>query len=187
MRVSRHGADVKTMPARIPAHLGAILALTLSLGLAGCYNELDWREVASTQGRYRIVMPAKPQEQTRTLNSAAGAVPMTMISARAANWMFGVAYADYPGGDAQQHIDAQRDALVRNISGHVTSEKIETTGGMSTRVLTAEGRTGETIVILRARFVADGARLYQIAAVGARGGVPETELDTFFSSFKLQN
>jgi hypothetical protein len=163
------------------------LVLALSLSLAACYSDLDWRDAPSTQGRYRIVMPARPQEQTRTLNTAAGAVPMSMVSARAAEWMFGVAYVDYPGGNAQKYIDAQRDALLRNISGNITSEKTEIIAGRPGRVLTAEGRNGESVVVLRARFVADRARLYQIAAVGAKGGVADTELDTFFSSFKLQN
>jgi glucose/arabinose dehydrogenase len=159
-------------------------ALAACLALAGCYNDLDWREVPSTQGRYRIALPAKPFEQTRTLNSAAGAVSMTMVSAPAADWLFGVAWTDYPAGsDMRKNIDEQRDALLRNISGRTISENAGTSG----RMLTAEGRSGEVIVALRARFVADGRRVYQIAAVGPKGGVPETELDTFFGSFKLQN
>lgn len=162
------------------------LACGLCLALAGCYSELDWREVASSQGKFRVALPAKAQEQTRTLAGASGATSMTMVSAQAAEWTFGVAYADYPGGAAAQ-IDVQRDALLRNISGRIVSEKTETGGGRSSRVLAAEGRKGGTVVLLRARFVADGTRLYQIAAVGPTGGVPDTELDTFFSSFKLQN
>jgi hypothetical protein len=180
MRASRHRFDVAARS------LIAGLAGGLVLLLAGCYSELDWREVPSPQGRFRITLPAKAQEQTRTLGGVAGAATMTMVSAQAAQWTFGVAYADYAGG-AQAQIDTQRDALLRNISGIVTSEQTETSGGINSRVIAAEGRKGDTVVVLRARFVTDGARLYQIAAVGPRGGVPETELDTFFSSFKLQN
>jgi hypothetical protein len=182
MRASRHQLHGA---ARV---LLAGLAGGFFLLLHGCYSELDWREVPSPQGRFRITLPAKAQEQTRTLGGVSGAQTMTMISAQAAQWTFGVAYADYPGG-AQAQIDTQRDALLRNISGIVTSEQTETSGGGNShsRVIAAEGRKGDTVVVLRARFVADGPRLYQIAAVGPRGGVPETELDTFFSSFKLQN
>ncbi len=162
-----------------------VAGLATCLALAGCYGDLDWREVASGEGRYRITLPAKAQQTTRTLNSAAGAVSMTLQSARAADWLFGVAYTDYPrGSDVQKNIDEQRDALLRNISGRITSEK---TGAAGSRELLAEGRNGDAVLMLRARFVTEGTRLYQIAAVGARGGVAETELDTFFSSFKLQN
>ncbi|MSQ73937.1 MAG: hypothetical protein EXR27_22110 [Betaproteobacteria bacterium] len=165
-----------------------VVTMLACLTLTACYNELDWREAPSAQGRYSITLPARPQEQTRSLNSAAGAVPMTMVSAQAADWVFGVAYADYPAAvDANAHIDEQRDALLRNISGRVTNEKIANIGGKSGRLLTAEGHKGDSPVVLHARFVADGSRLYQIAAAGTKGGVPETELDTFLDSFKLLN
>lgn len=173
---------------RVTWGVAAAITAFACLALAGCYNELDWREVRSEQGRYRITLPAKPLEQTRTLNSAAGAVTMTMVSAQAADWLFGVGYADYPAGvDAERHIDEQRDALLRNISGRISSEKAVRIGGKTGRLLTAEGRSGDRLVALHARFVVDGPRLYQIAAVGSKGGVSATELDTFLDSFKLQN
>lgn len=170
----------------VTAAATALACLTLTL--AGCYSELDWREVPSAQGRYSITLPAKPQEHTRTLNSSAGEVSMTMASAQAAGWVFGVGYADYPSGtDADKHIDEQRDALLRNISGRVTVEKPLGVGGRPGRMILAEGRRGDSVMVLHVRFVTDGRRLYQIAAVGNQGGVAETELDTFLDSFKLQN
>ncbi|MEI6301091.1 MAG: hypothetical protein WCR74_06570 [Betaproteobacteria bacterium] len=170
------------------AAVTALACLTLTLTLAACYAELDWREVPSAQGRYSITLPAKPQEHTRTLNSSAGEVSMTMASAQAAGWVFGVGYADYPSGtNTDKHIDEQRDALLRNISGRITDEKALSVGGRPGRLVTAEGRRGDGVVVLQVRFVSDGPRLYQIAAVGNQGGVAETELDTFLDSFKLQN
>ncbi len=162
-----------------------VILVLVTLSLCDCYSELDWREIASEQGRYRITLPSKPHEETRTLNGAAGAVKMTMTSAKAADWLFAVAYVDYPAGaDLQFHLDEQRDALLRNISGHIIRQSVAGAGG---RILAAEGLSGETILDLRARFVIDGNRLYQIAAIGSKGSIPATELDTFLDSFKLQN
>jgi hypothetical protein len=166
------------------AAVTALACLTLN----ACYSELDWREVPSAQGRYSIALPARPQEHTRTLNSSAGEVSMTMASAQAAGWIFGVGYADYPSGtDAGKHIDEQRDALLRNISGRITAETPLGVGGRPGRMVSAEGRRGDSVMVLQVRFVSDGRRLYQIAAVGDKGGIAQTELDTFLDSFKLQN
>ena len=155
------------------------------LALSACYSELDWREVTSVQGRYRITMPAKPQEEIRTLKHATGSVKMTMTAARAADWMFGVSYADFPAGvDIQKQRDEQRDAVLRNISGRIIKQS---QGRPGTSALIAEGRRGDIKLDLRARFIVDGQRLYQIAAIGTKGSVPDTEVDTFLDSFKLQN
>ena len=168
--------------------LAATTATLACLALGACYNELDWREVASTQGRFRITLPAKPHEQTRTLDTAAGTLSMAMVSARAGEWLYGVGYADYPaGGELQGRIDAQRDALLRNIAGRIITQKTASLDGRVDRVVIAEGRNGDHEIALHARFVADGLRLYQIVAIGRKGGVSDTELDTFLDSFKIQN
>ncbi len=162
----------------------SIIVFTTVL-LCACYNELDWREFSSATGRYRVTLPSKSHEETRTLTGTTGAVTMTMNTAKAADWVFAVAYADYPGSaDLRSNVTEQRDALLRNTSGRIVRQSISTDGVLT---LVAEGRKGETIIELHARFIIDGKRLYQIAAVGSKGAVPETELDTFLDSFKLQH
>ena len=46
-------------------------------------------------------------------------------------------------------------------------------------------RAGAEGVLLKARFVVVGSRLYQIAYVGARDGVAMADVDMFLTSFKL--
>ncbi len=55
------------------------------------------------------------------------------------------------------------------------------------RQIYAEGRAGAERVLLKARFVVVGNRLYQIAYAGAKDGVAMADVDMFLSSFKLLN
>ncbi len=113
---------------------------------------------------------------------------MHMTAAEAMGWQFGVARADYPAAAAREPerlIDAQRDALLRNTSGHVLAEKSAPLNGRPGRLVAAEVESGNTAVTLNARFVVDGVRLYQIATTGAKGGVDQAGVDTILESFKL--
>ena len=166
-------------------------ALCLALvcaALAACSPELDWRETSSAQGRFAVLLPGKPYEAARKVSTTAGEVEMHMTAAQAAGWQFGVVWADYPAsaaGEPEQLIDAQRDALLRNTAAKVIAEKSTPLDGRPGRLLTAEGRNGDTAVTLHARFVVDGVRLYQVAATGAKGGVDQNGIETFLDSFKL--
>ena len=167
------------------------LALALALAcaaLAACSLALDWRETASADGRFSVLLPGKPHEAARTLSTTTGAVDMHMRAAEAAGWQFGVAWADYPAAAArepQRLIDAQRDALLRNTQARVIADQPAPLDGRPGRLVTAEGSNGNSVVTLQARFIVDGARLYQIAATGAKGGVDQAGIDTFLDSFKL--
>ena len=154
----------------------------------GCYPALDWREVASAEGRYAVMLPGKPREAARRVVTAAGAVDMHMTAAGAADWQFGVAWADYPEAavrEPERLIDTQRDALLRNSAGKVLSEKPAPVNGRPGRLVVAEGKSGDAVIALHARFLLDGARLYQVAATGARGGVDASGIETFLDSFRL--
>lgn len=166
----------------------AIVAWFVALSLSGCYPELDWREISSAEGRFAVLLPGKPREAARSLNTAAGEVDMHMTATEAMGWQFGVAWADFPAAavrEPERLIDAQRDALLRNTAGRVLAEKPAPLGSRHGRLVVAEGRAGDTAVALHARFVVDGVRLYQVAATGAKGGVDQTGIETFLDSFKL--
>ena len=162
--------------------------LALALLLCSCYLELDWREYASVEGRYAVLLPGKPREEARSVGTNLGTVTMHMTAASAADWRFGVAWADYPEAAAREPerlIDTQRDALLRNIAGRVLAEKPAPLNGRPGRLVAAEGKSGDAVIALHARFVLDGTRLYQVAATGARGGVDQAGIETFLASFTL--
>jgi len=167
------------------------LVLTCAvLALAACALELDWRELSVPQGGFAVLLPGKASREARTLNTTVGAVTMTMYAFSLKRGTMAVAYADYPAGalageHGREQLDAERDALLRNIGASSHSEEQVLVGGLPGRQIYAEGRTGTRSALLKARFVVAGNRLYQIAYVGARGAVAMADIDMFLSSFRL--
>lgn len=161
-----------------------------ALALAACTPELDWRDVSPPEGRFSVLLPCKPQRESRMLDTAAGAQTMTQYACSLRTGTMGAAYTDAPtaapGAAAMRaQVDAARDALLRNVGARAHSEEEVGVGGMPGRQVYAEGRAGAQELVLKARFVVAGARLYQIAYVGARGGLAMAEVDLFLTSFKL--
>ena len=166
---------------------GALALLVACAALAGCTPELDWRELSVPEGRFAVLLPGKAQREARTLNTAAGALTMTMYACSLKQGSMGVAYTDYPAAalaadQGRAQLDAARDALLRNIGGSVRSEQEMMIEGFPGRQVYAEGRAGAR---LKARFVAAGDRLYQIAYIGERDGLAMADIDMFLTSFKL--
>jgi hypothetical protein len=154
------------------------VSLLIALLAFACSLELDWRELKSTEGGFAALMPAKPRYEARVLGGAP-TVTMHLWSARAANSVFGVGYADYPAVDAAT-LDSTRDALAKNIGGRVLEERPLVQNGFSGREFVAE--SGATR--LRARLLVSGTRLYQLAVLGEPNAVAAADVDLFLSSFQ---
>ena len=159
------------MRSRAVSILAALLAFA-------CSPELDWRELKSSDGAFAAWMPAKPRHEVRTLPGAP-AVALHLWSARAADSVFAVGYADYPAVDART-LDSTRDTLVKNIGGQALEEKPLAQAGLAGREIVAE--SGETR--LTARLLVSGARLYQVAVLGRKDAVAPADIDLFLSSFQ---
>ena len=169
---------------------GALILIVACTALAACTPELDWRELSVPEGRFAVLLPGKARSEARTLNTASGAVVMTMHACSLKHGTMAVAYTDFPPAvlaaeGAREQVNAARDILLRNISGSVRSEEDLIIDGFSGRQIYAEGRAGPDNAILKARFVVVGSRLYQIAYVGAGDGAPMADIDMFLTSFKL--
>jgi hypothetical protein len=165
--------------------LSLVLVLVCT-ALAGCAPELDWRELSVPEGRFAVLLPGRALRESRTLNTPAGALTMTMYAFSLKQGTMGVAYTDYPAAafaaeHGRKQLDAARDALLRNIAGSARSEEDISIDGFPGRQVYAEGRAG----VLKARFVVAGNRLYQIAYVGAKDGVDMADVDMFLTSFRL--
>jgi hypothetical protein len=161
-----------------------------ALVLAGCAPELDWRELSVPEGGFAVLLPGKARAEARTLDTTAGALTMTMYAVSLKQGTMAVAYTDYPaaalaGEHGREQLNAERDALLRNIGAAAHSEEEIVIGGLPGRQVYAEGRTGARGVLLKARFVVVGNRLYQIAYVGEHGGLATADIDMFLTSFKL--
>lgn len=168
---------------------GLVSALVLAcVLLAGCAPELDWRELSMPEGRFAVLLPGKPRRESRQFNDGFGMVTMTMHACSLAQGTMGVSYTDYPAGATALTLrrDAARDALLRNISGNLLQEEAVGVDGHPGRQIHAEGRRGTDRIVLRARFVLVGDRLYQVAYVGVKDSLPAEDIDMFLNSFRLR-
>ncbi len=170
--------------AAVAPHLRrAALALLCAL-LAACSPELDWRELASTEGRFSVLLPGKARRETRAVEMAAGLRSVTLFAYSQKDWSMGVAYWDYPDAAAPgTELDAARDALLRKLRGALRYDKRIAVAGRAGREVYAESAAGD--LMLQARFVAVDKRAYQIAYFGAKNALAPADIDMLFSSFKL--
>ncbi|GAB4479242.1 MAG: hypothetical protein OHK0044_26620 [Burkholderiaceae bacterium] len=174
------------------------LALTTAL-LAACSPRFDWREVRSADGGFAVLLPDRPQTVARDIDFAGGRIPMTMTSTGVGPTMFAVGVARLPAQSiadpaaVERAVAYFREALLRNIGGHVTAARpvpLAAAGGRSLRAaesvvargqIGADGRAAQ----LAARFYVADDRFYQVVALGAEGELSDDVLETFFSSFRL--
>ena len=62
-----------------------LLALSVLL-LAGCYADLDWRKLASEEGRFQVLMPARSQSASRSIGAGATMTLWTASARDAWRW-----------------------------------------------------------------------------------------------------
>lgn len=175
--------------------LSLILATVLaSVVLSACSPKFDWRDYRSGDAPYAVLFPAKPATHTRTINLDGEQVKMTMAAAEIDGVMFAVGSAQLPDpAKAQLAAVAMKSALVRNISGTVTSDKVTATSsgngslkGQQTilEVEATGAQKGESMRLI-GRFIAKDTRIYQVIVVGREKHMETEAVDTFLSSFKL--
>jgi hypothetical protein len=163
-----------------------VLAVAALAFLAACYPELDWREFTWPQGRFSVLLPGRPAHGWREVALAGRAVRMDMVSVQIKGLAFGVAYADLPAdADPMRVINESRDALIRNISGRITTEHAVEIDGARGIEFEAEGATQEARMRLAARILVGAGRFYQIVFVGREERAAAVDTALFLGSFKL--
>ncbi len=159
-------------------------ALVLTLVLAGCYAEFDWREVRPNDASFTVSLPGRPAYENRALAGEHAGLSMHLWSAKVGDTVFAAGYVDSPAADARL-VDGLRDALVKNIGGRIAAEREVRSGSLIGRETIAGGIAGDAPMELRLRLYAAGGRVYQVAALGRKGAVPAAEMENFFDSFRL--
>jgi hypothetical protein len=180
-------------------NFSAVLKVTLvatALMLTACSPKYDWREVRSSDAPYAVALPSKPTTLSRQIDLNGVPVTMTMTASAVDGVTFAVGTAELPDAtQAQVSLNAMKTALVNNISGTISQEKMSTmahgvaAGQLAVMEVDAQGpasaaTNGQTRVMF-ARFVAKDKRVYQLGVTGAEKNVTRDLVNTFFSSFKL--
>lgn len=165
--------------------MGTILRVLFLTLIAGCYPDLDWREVRSDEGGFTVLLPAKPRFETQSLPSQGAQLQLRQWSSKARQTAFAIGYVDLPpeGSDA---LAVMREALLRNISGKTISDNPVTIDGLPGRDILAEGRVGDSAVVLRLRSITGKKRLYNLAVLGPPEDFQPSEIETFFMSLNVE-
>lgn len=159
-------------------------ALSLTLLLAACSPEYNWREYSSPDAPYTVLFPDKPATYTRNINLGGASVDMTMTAAEVNGTVFAVGTGQAAdAATAQSAVAAMKLALVRNIGAQVTDEKVKPGSALD---ITARGvRNGQPMRLV-GHFEARGKRFYQVIVMGPEGRAPEEQVEQFMTSFQLR-
>jgi hypothetical protein len=161
-------------------------AAAVAVCLAACSPEFDWREFASPESGFAVMLPGRPTHESRDVTLAGASAPMHMTSVQRSGIAFGVGYADLPpGADAARAVAETRDALVRNIGGRVTAERPIELDGVRGIEFQADGSAQGTAMHLAARIVVAGDRFYQAVLIARAGRAAEVDPLLFPGSFRV--
>ena len=183
----RHARDTPHARHSRAFALGTLCLLMLMA--AGCNPALNWREVRSNDAGYTVLLPAKPTSFERSVDLDGLKVMMNMTATEANGASFAVATAVITD-EAQRTsaLMAMQTAMTRNIQGEVTEQKtITLKNGASVIHIRATGkaaRNGEQLVLF-ARFLMHGTRVFQVVALGPKDKLDAETADTFLNSFSV--
>ena len=170
-------------------------ALLLCVGtvlLVACSPKFNWRQVQGNDAPYSVLLPAKPSTFSREVDLNGVKVKMTMTATEIDDTVFAVGSAKV--SDARQAsaaLQAMKTALVKNISGSITSETdSDITDGRqdSARSITLEvagaAENNSQPKVLFAHLQSKGDYIYQVIVIGPQKTVTRENVEMFMESFK---
>ena len=144
----------------------------------------------SESGGFSVMIPGKPDESTRKLDTPRGKIDLHLFTAQKSNRAYIVSYSDYPDEMVKQNspekiLDGSRDGQVRSM-GKLILEKNISLDGNPGRELVVEGKTSDGHdASSKTRIFLVGNRLYQVIFAAPKGEASSSEMDDFLESFKL--
>jgi hypothetical protein len=167
------------------ARMFAVVGLVTIFGAVSA--QVDFKQFASTDGRYKVLFPGAVKSETVEVPSGKTQLKVMIDSVELrGGTAFMVTYVDAPEDVAKTpagpRIDKVRDAN-KGEGGKVLEEKELTLGtekypARDVLIQTSDGH-------LRNRIVIAGARLYQVMIRGQKDVVTSTSADKFLASFEV--
>jgi hypothetical protein len=155
------------------------------------------KEFVSDEGGFKIKFPGTPMKKTSTIDTAAGQISMTKLSASSSVATYAVAFMDFPAAvtdplELKIRYDGGRDAVLRGMPGStLIDEKDMYFGDRFGREFVVE----DTSVTATYRVFLVQQRLFEIVVFTRRlGKAPEQvrnnykkTIEDFFNSFVIMN
>lgn len=141
----------------------------------------------SNEGRFSILFPGTPQEQTQQVALPGGAsvtLYQLLVSLDNGNTAYTVMYNDYPqayteNAQPQTILMGARDGATKGRT--IIDDEVIDLNGVPGRAITATGTDGFNY---EAHLYLDGQRLYQVVVVSSTGH-PATLTEQFMNSFRI--
>ena len=150
-----------------------------------------WEQFNSTEGRFKILMPAKPTVEKKEVDSPVGKLTLYAYSASNNKGYFLASYGDYPAeprdaANAETVLDAVQAGVLKGIDVEaLAGAKRISLGGLTGREFSAKKEMQGMKVVFNWRIYLAGRRLYQLAVVTQETPSPSPAVAKFFSSFDI--
>jgi hypothetical protein len=153
----------------------------------GADDQPAWKEFASKEGRFKVLMPGTPKQDQAETESDFGKGVLHMNTAQAGKTLYGANYCDFPAeikkAPLKQVFDSSRDGAVANLEGELAGEKDIKLGEYPGREIQIDVAGGKRLFRVRVYLV--DQRLYQVVVFGTKEAATSKEADKFLDSFKL--
>jgi hypothetical protein len=147
-------------------------------------NNGGWASFVSEEGRFSVLMPDIPTDQTETVDSAHGPYTTHLFVIKDTTSVYLIGWVDYAPSfdfDKKAELEANRDNFVKGISATLINTRPTIIDGYAAIEFTAE--TADRVFKSRVYMV--GRRPYQIV-IGSPKGLDDTaNVNRFFNSFKV--
>jgi hypothetical protein len=147
-------------------------------------DEGGWVRFTSELGRFSVLMPVTPAEDTKTEQSEHGPYTTRLFIARDTRNVYLIGWVDYDPSfnfNLQSEMNANRDNFVKGVNATLLNSQTVTVDGY--RVLEFTAETAEQI--FRSRVYMVGRRPYQIVIGSPKGLEDAASVRRFFNSFKI--
>ena len=173
--------------------LAGIFIVTLSGGLALLnVSRPNWQEYRSQAGRYSVLMPGKPKEQTQSVNSAVGTLDMHIASYEDRSGAYLIMYTDYPADlvnldRADAMLDGGARGAVENVNGNLIQQQDFPLGNIPGREIefNAPAQGAQPATRVKVRYFLVNNRMYQVMVVAQQSQGLPVDTQKYLDSFKL--
>jgi Fas apoptotic inhibitory molecule (FAIM1) len=152
----------------------------------------NWQEYQSQAGRYSILMPGKPKEQTQSVDSAVGVLDMHSASFEDRSGAYLAMYVDYPAdqirsGQATDILDGAAQGAVAKVKGKLARQQNFSLGAIPGREIEfdAPAQGTQPAMHVKVHYFLVNNRLYQVMVVAQQNQDLPADAQKFFDSFKL--
>jgi hypothetical protein len=160
--------------------LGLALGLLLAVGCSG----VDWQEYNSTEGRFTIAVPGKPEPKSATIETPIGPLTFTGVGVASGGAEYLAEWADMPA-DTEPSLKGQVEAVARADKSKVVSESDVEVTGQKGKSFELEANDGKAHAV--GRIILYKNRLYRLQVSGAKVNGSSAEAKKFLDSFKLKD